>query len=66
MRGEIMKRFPLFAKQLGPKCMANRMGYCDEKLDDYLACPLAKVRPHKSQVLPPSYQDSIQALEETL
>ena len=33
---------------LQPKCGENRMGYCDESLEDWGKCPLGRVRPHKS------------------
>ena len=52
MRGEINRSYPWLGKQLGPKCMAFRMGYCDESYDDWKACPLSKLRPHQSEVIP--------------
>jgi thymidylate synthase (FAD) len=42
---------PLFAKMLQPKCGAGRLGYCDEEYEAWEACPIGKVRPHKTQVL---------------
>jgi len=51
MRGEIMRRYPWLGKNIGPKCMAFRMGYCDEPYKDYLACPFARSRPHKQDVI---------------
>ncbi len=50
MRLEIKKVLPEIAIFLQPKCGENRMGYCDESLEDYGKCPLSKVRPHKSQL----------------
>lgn len=52
VRGCIMRKYPWLGKQLGPKCMAFRMGYCDETKKDWAACPLSKVRPHRSEVIP--------------
>jgi thymidylate synthase (FAD) len=48
MRAEIKRVLPEIAVFLQPKCGENRMGYCDESLDDYRKCPLSRVRPHKS------------------
>ena len=48
MRAEIKKVLPEIAIFLQPKCGENRMGYCDESLEDWTKCPLGKVRPHKS------------------
>jgi thymidylate synthase (FAD) len=48
MRAEIKKILPEIAVFLQPKCGENRMGYCDESLDEWAKCPLGKVRPHKS------------------
>src|SRR5262252_7651497 len=48
MRAEIKKILPEIAVFLQPKCGENRMGYCDESLEDYGKCPLGRVRPHKS------------------
>ena len=50
MRAEIVKVEPLLGKMLQPKCGEGRLGHCDEDVDAYLACPLSKVRPHKSGV----------------
>jgi thymidylate synthase (FAD) len=50
MRAEVKKVLPEIAVFLQPKCGENRMGYCDESLDDWMKCPLGKVRPHKSQL----------------
>jgi len=52
MRGEVMRTLPWLGRFLGPKCMAFRMGYCDEAFKDWEACPFSKTRPHKSQVVP--------------
>ena len=48
MRAEIKKVLPEIAVFLQPKCGENRMGYCDESLEDWQKCPLGRVRPHKS------------------
>ncbi|MGH7781721.1 MAG: FAD-dependent thymidylate synthase [Candidatus Binataceae bacterium] len=48
MRAEIKRVLPEIAVFLQPKCGENRMGYCDESLEDWAKCPLGKVRPHKS------------------
>ncbi|HEX3409609.1 MAG TPA: FAD-dependent thymidylate synthase [Candidatus Binataceae bacterium] len=50
MRSEIKKILPEIAVFLQPKCGENRMGYCDEALDEWQKCPLGKVRPHKSSL----------------
>jgi len=50
MRSEIKKILPEIAVFLQPKCGENRMGYCDESLDEWQKCPLGKVRPHKSSL----------------
>src|SRR6202035_2769875 len=50
MRAEIRRALPEIAMFLQPKCGENRMGYCDESLDEYQKCPLSKVRPHKSSL----------------
>jgi thymidylate synthase (FAD) len=47
MRLEIKRAIPDLAPYLQPKCGENRMGYCDESLEDWQKCPLGKVRPHK-------------------
>lgn len=48
MRAEIKRVLPEVAVFLQPKCGENRMGYCDESLQDWQKCPLGRVRPHKS------------------
>jgi thymidylate synthase (FAD) len=48
MRAEIKRVLPELAPFMQPKCGENRMGYCDESLEDWMKCPLGKVRPHKS------------------
>jgi len=48
MRAEIKRVLPEIAVFLQPKCGENRMGYCDESLEDWGKCPLGRVRPHKS------------------
>ncbi len=50
MRAEIKKVLPEVALFLQPKCGENRMGYCDESLEDWRKCPLGKVRPHKAHL----------------
>ncbi|MGH8275145.1 MAG: FAD-dependent thymidylate synthase, partial [Steroidobacteraceae bacterium] len=50
MRAEIKRILPEIAVFLQPKCGENRMGYCDESLDEWQKCPLGKVRPHKSSL----------------
>jgi thymidylate synthase (FAD) len=50
MRREIKRVLPELALSLQPKCGENRMGYCDESLEDWRKCPLGKVRPHKSSL----------------
>lgn len=53
IRGEMMRHCEdcrMLAQYMQPKCGEHRMGYCDESLKDWEACPLGKVRPHKSQV----------------
>jgi thymidylate synthase (FAD) len=51
MRAELMKKVPELAKYMQPKCGEKRLGYCDEDLKAYEACPLSAVRPHKLQVI---------------
>jgi thymidylate synthase (FAD) len=50
MRAEVKRVLPEIAVFLQPKCGENRMGYCDESLEDWQKCPLGKVRPHKSSL----------------
>ncbi len=50
MRREVMQRWPLLGKQLAPKCALHRLGNCDEDYKDWEACPIGRVRPHKTQV----------------
>jgi thymidylate synthase (FAD) len=50
MRAEIKRVLPEIAIFLQPKCGENRMGYCDESLEDWKKCPLGRVRPHKSSL----------------
>lgn len=47
MRAEVMKAVPELGRYLQPKCGELRMGYCDESLKDWEACPIGRVRPHK-------------------
>src|SRR5229473_2599610 len=51
MRGELMRKVPELARYMQPKCGEKRMGYCDEDVKAYEACPLSAVRPHKLQVI---------------
>ncbi|MHB8577164.1 MAG: FAD-dependent thymidylate synthase [Dehalococcoidia bacterium] len=48
MRAEVYRRFPELARQVQPKCGERRMGYCDESLEAWQACPIGRKRPHKS------------------
>ena len=48
MRAEVHRRFPELARQLQPKCGERRMGYCDESLEAWQACPIGRKRPHKT------------------
>ena len=50
MRAEIKRVLPEVAVFLQPKCGENRMGYCDESIEDWRKCPLGRVRPHKSSL----------------
>jgi thymidylate synthase (FAD) len=50
MRAQIKHVLPEIAVFLQPKCGENRMGYCDESLEDWQKCPLGRVRPHKSSL----------------
>jgi thymidylate synthase (FAD) len=50
MRAEVMREVPEFAPYLQPKCGERRTGYCDESLEDWLACPIGRKRPHKSKL----------------
>ncbi len=50
MRAEIKRVLPEIAVFLQPKCGENRMGYCDESLEDWQKCPLSRVRPHKANL----------------
>jgi thymidylate synthase (FAD) len=51
MRAEIMRKVPELGRYLQPKCGEKRLGYCDEDMKAYEACPLSAVRPHKLHVL---------------
>lgn len=48
IRAEVMKVEPELGQYLQPKCGEHRMGYCDESEKDWEACPIGRVRPHKS------------------
>lgn len=50
MRAAVVREWPLFGPYLAPKCAATRLGFCDERLEHYVACPLAAKRPHRSQL----------------
>src|SRR5213082_1287050 len=51
MRSELMRKVPELARYLQPKCGEKRMGYCDEDVKAYEACPLSNSRPHKLHVI---------------
>ncbi len=51
MRTEVVRNIPEIGGFIQPKCGERRLGYCDEDLKSWEACPLGKVRPHKAQVL---------------
>jgi thymidylate synthase (FAD) len=51
MRAEIMRKVPELGRYLQPKCGEKRLGYCDEDMKAYEACPLSAVRPHKLHVI---------------
>jgi thymidylate synthase (FAD) len=50
MRAELFRVYPELARQLQPKCGERRMGYCDEALDAWRACPIGRKRPHKTHL----------------
>jgi thymidylate synthase (FAD) len=50
MRAEIYRRYPELARQLQPKCGERRLGYCDESLEAWQACPIGRKRPHKTHL----------------
>lgn len=47
MRSEVAKAVPELGGYLQPKCGELRTGYCDESVEDWEACPIGRVRPHK-------------------
>jgi thymidylate synthase (FAD) len=47
MRAEVAKAVPELGGYLQPKCGELRTGYCDESVEDWEACPIGRVRPHK-------------------
>ncbi len=47
MRAEVARVEPELAGYLQPKCGELRTGYCDESEEDWEACPIGRVRPHK-------------------
>src|SRR5256885_16066844 len=47
MRSELMKKVPELARYMQRKCGEKSMGYCDEDMKGYEACPLSNCRPHK-------------------
>lgn len=51
MRAEVRKVLPELAKVMQPKCGEARLGYCDEDMKSYQACPLSAARPHKLVLL---------------
>jgi thymidylate synthase (FAD) len=38
---------PILGNMLGPKCMPQRAGLCNEAFKDWQECAVGKVRPHK-------------------
>ncbi|MCS7296236.1 MAG: FAD-dependent thymidylate synthase, partial [Chloroflexota bacterium] len=48
MRAEVLRVEPMLGRMLQPKCGERRLGYCDEDLAAWEACPLGRVRPHKT------------------
>lgn len=52
MKARVVRAQPWLGQVMNIKCMANRVGYCDEALADWQKCPISKHRPHKSQVIP--------------
>lgn len=50
MRAEVMRRFPELGRYIQPKCGEHRLGYCDESLADWQACPIGRKRPHKQEL----------------
>lgn len=48
MRAEVIKVVPEIGRYLQPKCGELRLGYCDESEKDWEACPIGRVRPHKT------------------
>ena len=47
LRSEVAKAVPELGGYLQPKCGELRTGYCDESVEDWEACPIGRVRPHK-------------------
>ena len=47
LRAEVAKAVPELGSYLQPKCGELRTGYCDESVEDWEACPIGRVRPHK-------------------
>ena len=47
LRAEVARAVPELGSYLQPKCGELRMGYCDESVEDWEACPIGRVRPHK-------------------
>jgi len=47
MRAEVKRVVPVLGRYLQPKCGEHRLGYCDESKEDWEACPIGRVRPHK-------------------
>lgn len=52
MRGEVFRRWPEIGRLLAPKCMAHRLGYCDESYEAWSKCPIGLKRPHKTDIIP--------------
>ena len=47
LRAEVARAVPELGSYLQPKCGELRTGYCDESVEDWEACPIGRVRPHK-------------------
>ena len=48
LRAEVNRVAPELGRYLQPKCGELRTGYCDESEEDWEACPIGRVRPHKA------------------
>lgn len=52
MRICVVNAIPEFSPFFGIKCQKNRLGYCNEPYNKWEVCPLSKIRPHKSIIIP--------------